>query len=69
MANSAKTCIEVSFEKNPHLNPKNTFQKIYCLKSAKLCFLVTFDIIINYIFPKNVSEIHQVFFDYLLYLL
>ena len=40
--------------KNLRLNLKNI------LKSVKLCFLVNFDIIINYIFPKNVIEIHQV---------
>ena len=59
-ANLAKTYIEVSSQKNPSLNPKNTFQKLNCLKSIKFCFLVTFDIIISHIFPENVIDIHQV---------
>ena len=29
-------------------------------ESAKLCFFVTFNIIISHIFPKNFIEIHQV---------
>ena len=29
-------------------------------ESLKLCFLVTFNIIISYIFPDNFTEIHQV---------
>ena len=62
IANSAKANIEVSFKKrNPRHNPKNIFKKNYCLKRVKLCFLVTFNIIINYIFPENFTEIHEVF--------
>ena len=52
---STKTNIEILFKENPRLNPKNTFQKC-----AKLCFLVTFNIIVNYIFPKTFIEIHHV---------
>ena len=33
IANLTETNIEVRFKKNPHLNPKNIFQKIYCLKT------------------------------------
>ena len=32
IANLAKTSIDVSCKKNLCLNPKNIFQKIYCLK-------------------------------------
>ena len=36
-------------------------------ESVKLCFLVTFSIIISYIFPENFIEIHQSLrFDFLL---
>ena len=49
MANLAKTNIEVSFKKNPRLNPKN----------KKILFLVTVNIT-RYIFPKNFIEIHHV---------
>ena len=30
-------------------------------ESVKLCFLISFNIIVSYIFPKNFMEIHQVF--------
>ena len=55
ISNSAKTNIEVSFKKNPHLIPKNIFQKIYW-REGKALFLVTCNIIISYIFPKTFIE-------------
>ena len=42
IANSARTDIEGSFQKNAHLNPKNI---LLSEKSVKFCFLVTFNII------------------------
>ena len=56
MANSAKTNVEVSFKKNPRLNPKNMFQKICCLKRVPSFALATFNFII---FSGNFNEIHQ----------
>ena len=59
MANSAKTNVEVSFKKNPRLNPKNMFQKICCLKRVPSFALATFNFILSYIFSGNFNEIHQ----------
>ena len=50
LLNSAKTNIEVSFKNK--LNAKNIF--------CEALFLVTFNIIINYIFSVNFIEFHQV---------
>ena len=58
IANLAKTNVEVSFKKNPQLNPKIIF-KIMSEENVKLCFLRTFNIIISYIFPEYFIEIHQ----------
>ena len=58
--NLAKTNIEVLLKKgNPRHNLKIYFKKYYFLKRLKLCFLVTFNIIISYIFPENFIEVYQ----------
>ena len=63
----SKTNIEVSFKKKIHDNPKgsililmNIFQKNILSEECKALFLVSFNIIISYIFPENFIQIHQV---------
>ena len=47
-------------KKYPRLNPKNISKNILSEESVKLCFLVTFNIIVSYIFPENLTEILEV---------
>ena len=56
-ATSAKTNIEDSFKKSHDLTLRLYFKSILFEEIVKFFFRVTFNIIINYIFPGNFNEI------------
>ena len=63
MGNSAKTNIEASFKKKKKKNPRSNpsiSKNMLSEESVKFVFLVTFNIIISYIFVANCVEIHQI---------
>ena len=60
--NLAKTNVEMSFKKQIHALTLRMYFKSYTVwREYQALFLVTFNIIISYIFPENFTEIHQVY--------